>query len=194
MKPLYSTPIAFKPMKEDVTDIFEDPVFEYFPEPVEKAPVGWYCWEREYSDEGSIRCVPPYLVGEKCYVREAWCKSIIEGIIYKDGYDVPDAPRWRSPATMPAKYARRFVTILSCEPVRIEDVTEEDCLAVGLKKLSKDNGRTWKFGMADRDGLPGTDNTGWAWEDWKVDHREAFKVWWNKDKEWAWRVESEEEK
>ena len=76
--------------------------------------------------------------------------------------------------------------------MRVSEVTEEDCLAVGLSKITKDNGRTWKFGMADRDGLPGTDNTGWAWEDWKVDHREAFKRWWNKDKEWAWRIEVKE--
>jgi hypothetical protein len=91
------------------------------------------------------------------------------------------------------KSTGKVVTILSCEPIRVEEVTEEDCLAVGLKKITKDNGRAWKYGMADRDGLPGTDNTGWAWEDWKVDYKEAFKVWWYKrhpDKEWAWRVTS----
>ena len=159
----------------------------------------------------------PYRPGEKCYVREGWCRGKIEqadgddesylGDFYVGpGNDVIfeqyciehnvgiDDVKWLSPMTLSAKYARRFVTILSCEPVRVSEVTEEDCLAVGLKKITKDNGRTWKYGMADRDGLPGTDNTGWAWEDWKVDYREAFKVWWHKrhpDKEWAWRVESE---
>ena len=158
----------------------------------------------------------PYLPGEKCYVREGWgitgrpdpYADTIYGVQYKsdgavlypyypieshfDVADWSDIGKWRSPVTMPQWAARSFVTILSCEPVRVSEVTEEDCLAVGLKKI--DNGRTWKYGMADRDGLPGTDNTGWAWEDWKVDYREVFKVWWHKrhpDKEWAWRVESE---
>lgn len=48
------------------------------------------------------------------------------------------------------------------------------CLAAGLLCLSKDNGRTWKWGMADKDGWPGTDNAGWPWSEWEVDPQAAL--------------------
>lgn len=49
-----------------------------------------------------------------------------------DMADKDDMPRWMPPATMPAKYARRFVTILSCEPMRVEEVTKADMVAMGV--------------------------------------------------------------
>jgi len=94
----------------------------------------------------------PFLPGEKCYVREGWCEWYASGKRLADNITIHEAgvryrsdgaeiifrvnlPRyggrmrdngkiaWKSPVTMPAWAARRFVTILSCEPVRKEDGT-----------------------------------------------------------------------
>jgi hypothetical protein len=51
----------------------------------------------------------------------------------------------------------------------------ETAYGVGLSCLSKDQGRTWKWGMADKDGWPGTDDEGWAWQEWTVDPIEAMR-------------------
>jgi hypothetical protein len=90
---------------------------------------------------------PPYRPGEKCYVREAWKLDRIEdelviryksdnAVIYihesndSDVLALIDRKRnpwsWRSPVTMPQWAARRFVTILSCEPMKVEDITDDD--------------------------------------------------------------------
>jgi hypothetical protein len=59
----------------------------------------------------------------------------------------------------------------------IQDITPEDVAAEGLVRLSKD-GRTWKWGLPDRDGLPGTDDYGWPWDQWCVDPVTAYlKLW-----------------
>jgi hypothetical protein len=51
---------------------------------------------------------------------------------------------------------------------------ERAAKAAGLTCLSK-NGRIWKWGMADSDGWPGNDDTGWHWVDWCVDPTEALR-------------------
>jgi hypothetical protein len=92
----------------------------------------------------------PYRPGEKCYVREAWkhigneCHpgtTVQACVVYRDGEtklcgswpDFIKAPGrkwwnsgkvvWFSPVQMPQWAARRFVTVLSCEPVQREDGT-----------------------------------------------------------------------
>lgn len=78
-------------------------------------------------------------------------------------------PRWASRLT-------NRLTSVSLQQLR--DISREDAIAEGLKQLSKDGGRTWKFGIPDRDGLPGTDDFGWHWADWNVDPRQAyFSLW-----------------
>lgn len=65
--------------------------------------------------------------------------------------------------------------------VRLERLQEIDALDAeceGLKTISKDGGITWKYGIPDRDGWPGTDDDGWPWHEWDVDARRAFlKLW-----------------
>jgi hypothetical protein len=163
---------------------------------------------------------PPYRPGEKCYVREAWClyqtlnlrkmpdgrsfDEISDGLYgYKaDGFDtiqdfkdhirlISDSSfldifvkddRWQSPAVMPQIAARRFVTILSCEPVRVRDISEEDARASGVT-----DGGCLNCGEHEPCGC----------DDPQPSPRETFLYDWHKrhpGKEWAWRVESEEEK
>jgi len=194
MKPLYSpAEVQFRVMKEDVKDIFEDPVSKYFPEPIEKSPAGWYCWEREYSDEGAIRVVAPFTPGEKCYLREVWGSNMVKGwegygkIFYRA--DMPDQKTvpetyghpWRSPVTMPQWAARRFFTVISCEPVRVSEVTEEDAIRYGVYQFHSQS-----KGLEDKPYYRSLYSA-----------QELFRMLWtlkHPDKEWAWRVESEEEK
>jgi hypothetical protein len=51
---------------------------------------------------------------------------------------------------------------------------EQRAAIAGLTCLSKDGGRTFKWGMADRDGWPGTDDIGWPWYRWEVDPAKAI--------------------
>jgi hypothetical protein len=70
------------------------------------------------------------------------------------------------------------IHILDARPEWLHDITQADVLAEGLRQITKDNGRTWKYGLADTDGLPGNDNFGWFWDEWCTDAREAyFKLW-----------------
>lgn len=78
------------------------------------------------------------------------------------------------------KSTGKVVTILSCEPVRVEDVTEEDCVKMGITRpvthIIKPHSRP-----IERIEIPYRD---WFIADWHKRHP---------GKEWAWRVVSEEE-
>ena len=43
--------------------------------------------------------------------------------------------------------------------------------------ITKD-GKTIKYGIPDRDGYPGNDDTGWDWCDWNVSPVSAYKMLW----------------
>ena len=191
MKPIYLKPnqtLMFVPMKE---------------EPhagIRKSPFVKSSLEDGHGKE----LKPPFHPGEKYYVREVWkhignqCHpgtAIQACVIYTDGGkrlcgswpDFSSAPDrrwwnsgkvvWFSPVTMPQWAARRFVTVISCTPMRVEDVTEEDCIAVGFTDTE-----SAQFGPA---GGP-SENMGARvdfYEYWKARHP---------GKEWAWRVEAKE--
>lgn len=75
---------------------------------------------------------------------------------------------------------------------RVCDISREDAIAEGLACISKDGGRTYKYGIPDSDGLPGTDDYGWPWSEWDSDPVQAFKKLWCKINgadtwnDWAW--------
>ncbi len=68
--------------------------------------------------------------------------------------------------------------IISTRAENLHAITEADVLAEGLRKITKDNGQTWKYGLADADGLPGNDDSGWPWQEWDTNAAKAyFKLW-----------------
>ena len=93
----------------------------------------------EDTHEPLVFCKPRYQVGEVVYIKEAHFIGGIkpnEWVIYKDS-KLP-VPRtkvedyvWCSPLFMPAWAARHFVKILSNDPQRLQEITEEEAVAEG---------------------------------------------------------------
>jgi len=86
--------------------------------------------------------------------------------------------KWSSPVTMPQWAARRFVTILSCEPVRVSEVTEEDAIRYGVYQFHSQS-----KGLEDKPYYRSLYSA-----------QELFRMLWtlkHPGKEWAWRVVSE---
>jgi hypothetical protein len=106
--------------------------------------------------------------------------------------------KWRPSIHMPLWASRIILEITSVRVERLQDISVEEAEKEGLSRITKDDGRTWKWGIPDRDGLPGTDNTGWPWSDWDVDARKAFARLWDQvygktehawaNSPWVWAV------
>jgi hypothetical protein len=166
------------------------------------------------SDERYFDC--PYgVVGDRLYVRETWahCRlseepsgerrsySVAVGqgdrVAYCADDDAPIDGRWRPSIHMPRWASRITLEVTGVRVERLTDISEDDARAEGLKPITKDGGRTIKYGIPDRDGLPGTDDDGWPWSDWNSDPRAAFRTLWERingvgswdANPWTWVVE-----
>lgn len=90
-----------------------------------------------------------------------------------------------------------LIEITSVRLEKLQDISEEDAIAEGLKALIKDNGQTIKYGIPDADGLPGKDDFGWPWMEWNASPALAYKKLWEQiygpgawDKNpWVWVIE-----
>ncbi|GGX01649.1 hypothetical protein [Undibacterium macrobrachii] len=104
--------------------------------------------------------------------------------------------KWIPSIHMPRKACRITLEITSIRVERLQDISKEDAITEGLSTISKD-GKTWKYGIPDRDGLPGRDNDGWPWSDWEEDPRLAYKKLWERingtgswdANPWVWVIE-----
>lgn len=133
----------------------------------------WRCWERETDRVDGIRFAADDAFVPIENTKEAadlWCAARKEPI----GHDMT----WRPSIFMRAWMARIRLQVTEVRVQRVQEITEEDARAEGLTPITKDGGRTIKYGIPDRDGLPGTDDDGWPWSDWSTDPREAFKRLW----------------
>lgn len=96
-------------------------------------------------------------------------------------------PRWASRITL---------EIVAVRVERLNEISEPDAKAEGLKALSKD-GTLVKYGIPDRDGLPGNDDYGWHWKEWERDPRQSFRRLWESlngpgswdANPWVWVIE-----
>lgn len=96
-----------------------------------------------------------------------------------------DPAQWAVPAIYrrPARFmfradARLKLVVEECFAADLHAVQHIDAMDEGIASISKD-GKLLKFGIPDRDGLPGTDNEGWPWPDWQTTSRAAFARLWN---------------
>ena len=97
----------------------------------------------------------------------------------------PSADDWSRPTIYkrPARFmfrkdARLNLIVEGCDFERLNLIAPYDADAEGLAVYSKD-GKLRKWGIPDRDGLPGTDDEGWAWKDWQTSSVAAFARLWN---------------
>jgi len=192
MKPIYNPkPIMFVPMRKQPPEKWDmcKPIKN------DSGDLLTFCFysSKDNYDYGYVNKAP-YHPGEICYVKETWrhignvqrtgryVQAIIE---YSDGTtkhcgewpDFLSAPKekwwntgkepWESPVTMPEMFARKFIKIISIEPMRINQITPHDAILAGY---------------------PGMEETGlypqaWFRQNWHLKHP---------NKEWAWRIESHE--
>ncbi len=102
-----------------------------------------------------------------------------------------DRPRWKPSIHMPRAASRLTLLISAVKVERLKDMSPEDAIAEGMKAITKD-GNLVKYGLPDRDGLPGTDDYGWPWEDWRISPVDAFeRLWTNLHGADAWNDNSE---
>jgi hypothetical protein len=85
---------------------------------------------------------------------------------------------WRPAIHIPRWASRLTLELIEVRVQRLQEISEEDARAEGLSILTKDDGRTWKYGIPDHDGLPGNDDDGWHWADWNADLRVAYARLW----------------
>lgn len=98
--------------------------------------------------------------------------------VFREGFDRSGCPYWRSSRYMHRWASRITLLVTDVHVQRLHDIAEQDVIAEGLAKVSKD-GKLWKFGLPDSDGLPGNDDHGWHWKDWSADPKQAFARLWN---------------
>ncbi|MDO9052912.1 MAG: hypothetical protein Q7U37_03135 [Gallionella sp.] len=105
-------------------------------------------------------------------------------------------PNWRPSIHMPRKYSRIQLEITGVRVERLNDISEQDAIAEGLKGITKD-GNLIKYGIPDADGYPGTDDIGCPWENWRANPADAYRrLWesingagsWNANP-WVWVIE-----
>ncbi|QAV46700.1 hypothetical protein [Pantoea agglomerans] len=103
---------------------------------------------------------------------------------------------WKPSIHMPRWASRITLEITGVRVERLNSINEHDAIAEGLAEISKD-GRTYKYGVPDRDGYPGTDDFGWPWHEWERYPISAYSKLWKsiygdeswQANPWVWVIE-----
>jgi hypothetical protein len=172
--------------------------------------------EDHHALASELRHCPYGQVGERLWVKETWraCSSLddlapslldrscqveyvadgarrAERLSFEPG-------KTRVSIFMPRWASRLTLEITEVRVQRLQEISVEDAKAEGLAQITKD-GQLWKWGIPDRDGLPGTDDLGWPWVEWNADPRAAYARLWDlingdrpgaawADSPWVWAV------
>lgn len=90
---------------------------------------------------------PKYQIGDILYVKETWSltRGFFEGdekVLYKADFTDEDAKafHWKPSLFMPQAYARIFLKVTNVRVERLQDISEEDAIAEGIKRI----GDGWK--------------------------------------------------
>ncbi|HGW4611669.1 TPA: hypothetical protein ACNIE9_003004 [Enterobacter chengduensis] len=149
----------------------------------------------------AIHC-PFGVVGDRIWVRETWARYNIDQDRHDIAYrattpdDWPEEGRWRPSIHMPRWASRITLEITDVRVERLNSINEHDAIAEGLAEISKDR-RTYKYGVPDRDGYPGTDDCGWPWHEWERYPISAYSKLWEsiygddswQANPWVWVIE-----
>ena len=93
--------------------------------------------------------------------------------------------------------SRILLEIADIRIERLQSISREDAIAEGLACFSKD-GRIYKYGIPDRDGLPGSDNIGWDWQKWQENPITFYLLLWDSingkshpsgSNPWVWAID-----
>lgn len=125
-----------------------------------------------------IRC--PWEVGMNLYVRETWCDTDW-GIEYKADMKSAESDeamkefgyKWKPSIHMPKKFSRTKLEVKHIGVERIQDISIEDILAEGIKKVTKD-GELHKYCFYDKG-----DYSSIPWSEMPTDPHLAFKDLWD---------------
>jgi hypothetical protein len=154
-----------------------------------------WCWW-QVDDR---QCLPtfkvPFVPGDLLWVRESWQVrglawgqpisasrgSSPDAFHYKatdDGQWKPYWGGWKPSIHMPKWASRLTLRVTDVRVERLDEISEADAKAEGMGCITKDGGQTYKYGIPDRDGEPGSDDVGWDWSQWCLDPRRAFSDLW----------------
>ena len=161
--------LFFKPMKEPPTVFPFGPIAELVVIPKRPYRPGEKCYVREqYANLKALREQAKRLIEQWPYGSYEMPSNIDDGpdVIYKSDWDAQGKKFVGKWIFTTAESARRFVTVLSCEPIRVSEVTEEDAIRLG-------------FTFDEYNQVMARENFE---NDWHQRHPGT----------WAWRVESEE--
>lgn len=166
----------------------------------------------------TVMHLPYGKTGDRLWVREAWrtyssldgCKpsNIIHGAgiqyeaagtnIHNDNGDyLLGMGKLRPSIFMPRWSSRILLEITDVRVERLQNISEKHAIEEGLSTITKDGGRTVKYGIPDADGYPGNDDIGWNWEDWNISPISAYRRLWESingqgswdTNPWVWVIE-----
>lgn len=134
-----------------------------------------------YSEDGTkSKWISPQDGDVSQDLMERLCGQFDKAGVPKDErgyYTTPAKPFGKPSIHMPRWTSRLTLIVTAVKTEKLQDMIPEDAIAEGMKGITKD-GRLVKYGIPDRDGLPGTDNHGWPWEDWRISPVDAFERLW----------------
>lgn len=166
---------------------------------------------------GSIKYVkPPYQPEDILYVRETWNKGL-ERYMYRADYSDTEKfyqggkeieMKWYPSIHMPKEAARIWLKVTDVRVERLQEITEVQAQAEGIRGYSKD-GNLYKYAVTDDwwinyHGKHKEIATGTWWQDMPRTAREAFSYLWNSTikksdldlygwnaNPWVWTIEYE---
>ena len=132
--------------------------------------------DKEHTDKLSIaERTCPICPGDILYVRETWCKGL-ERYIYRADYSDTEKfyqggkeieMKWHPSIHMPKEAARIWLKVTDVRVERLQEITEVQSQAEGIRGYSKD-GNLYKYAVTDD----------W-WIDFHNKHRKSFLgTWW----------------
>jgi hypothetical protein len=114
---------------------------------------GVYAWELDGAFVGESKC--RYRIGETVYIKEVWAYAMNplplqkQRIIYRASetdfshWEEIIIGKWRSPMFLKAEDARLFPVIRGIRAERLQEISDADCLAEGIRPQTPAEAMNW---------------------------------------------------